>query len=175
MNQKESVYSATIAVAQEDNISFSSATEIQKASKDKIVDLVTQSIIGGETEFSVEAHAKHTTVADVRKYVVGLVNNWFRKDTRLNGGTKYVAKNPGSRTGIADPQIKELKKLLDLHPEAATDINAAINARQAEINATKVQVTVNLDLIPASLRGLIVKAAVVEETVQEEMTEEVQG
>jgi hypothetical protein len=170
MNQKESVYSATIAVAQEDGISFNNALEIQKTSKDKIVDLVTESIISGDTEFSADARAKHVDTAAIRKYVVGLVNNWFRKDTRLNGGSKYVAKNPGSRQGIADPQIKELKKLLDLHPEAATDINAAINARQAEINATKVQITVNLDLIPASLRGLVVKAAVTEEVDQDPET-----
>lgn len=158
MNQKESVFSATMTVTQEDGVSFTNALEIPKASKDKIVNLVTESIINGDTEFSAEAHEKHTTPDAVRKYVVGLVNNWFRKDTRLNGGSKYVAKNPGSRAGMMDPQIRELKKLLDLHPEAKTDIEAAITARQTELNAAKVkEVVVNADLIPDSLKGLLTK------------------
>jgi len=42
--------------------------------------------------------------AKLRSYCSGLQSNWLRKDTRLNGGVKYVAKNPGSRAGSTDPK-----------------------------------------------------------------------
>lgn len=155
MNQKESVFAATTAVCQEKGIDFTKATDLPKEVRSAVVDLVTQSIIDGDTEFSADAHAKHTTPDAVRKYVVGLVNNWFRKDTRLNGGTKYEAKNPGSRQGLGDPQIKELNKLMQLHPEAKADIQAAIDARKAEIGQTKKVIEVNKDLIPDSLKALL--------------------
>lgn len=154
LSQKESVYVAATTVAEEAGIELTSASVLSKDQKDKVVALVTQSIMMGETVFSADAQAKYKTSEEVRKYTVGLVNNWFTKDTRLNGGSKYQPKNPGSRQGIADPQIKELNKLLQLHPEAKADIEAAIAARKAEINTAKAP-TVNADLIPESLRDLL--------------------
>lgn len=157
MNQKESVYAATVAIASEKGVDFSKATDLPKEVRSAIVDVVTQSIIDGDTEFSAEAHEKHTTPDAVRKYVVGLVNNWFRKDVRLNGGTKYEAKNPGSRQGLGDPQIKELNKLLTLHPEAKADIQVAIDARKAEIGTAKKEIVIDMSKIPEHLKSLLVK------------------
>jgi hypothetical protein len=157
LNQKESVYQATVAIAGEAGLTNTKAIDLPKEVRQQIVEAVTQSIIIGETEFSAEAHEKHNTVEAVRKYVIGLVNNWFRKDIRLNGGTKYVAKNPGCRTGITDPQIQELKKLLQLHPQAADQINAAIEARKVELGAVKKDIVIDASKIPESLRGLLVK------------------
>src|ERR1700691_2254879 len=38
-------------------------------------------------------------------YIPGLISNHLRKDVRLNGGVKYEAKAPGSRSGGSDPSI----------------------------------------------------------------------
>ena len=57
---------------------------------------------------------KYSTIEKMRSYASGLVNNWFRKDIRLNGGMKYEVKNPGSRQGAGDQQLKALKTLRDM-------------------------------------------------------------
>lgn len=45
---------------------------------------------------------------DVLKYSKDLLKNWMKKDVRLNGGEKYLPKNPRSPKEIqseVDPQI----------------------------------------------------------------------
>ena len=91
----------------------------------------------------------------LRKYIPGLVNNWVRKDTRLNGGTKYVPLNPGSRTGSGDETLKNLKLMLGMvsDPDAKVAVQAEIDKR---IEALKPKtVTLNIDAIPEALRHLI--------------------
>ena len=84
----------------------------------------------------------------------GLVNNWLRKDGRLNGGVKYTAKNPGSRSGSGDEAIRAMKTLLSVTTDASAklEIQAAIEARQAEL---KPKVEVNVAALPESLRHLV--------------------
>jgi hypothetical protein len=71
------------------------------------------------------------------KYFKGQLNDALRKDTQLNGGEQYVAKNPGKFKNAKDPQIKALNTLLKTKPEHADEINEAIAARQAELDAEK--------------------------------------
>src|SRR5665213_2102450 len=129
-----------------------------KPSKDQlktIYQLVTDSIVNGETAFSDEAKLKYNTPELIRtKYVPGMVSNWIRKDTRLNGGDVYVAKNPGSRAGSGDEQLKNLKALKSLHPEHSEAIDVEIQARLAELGKNKPvkQVVVDYDKIPEDLR-----------------------
>lgn len=87
----------------------------------------------------------------LKKYIPGLVNNWLRKDKRLNGGVEYVAKNPGSRTGSSDDRLKALKALLSTVEDetAKAEITEAIEKRKAELKPT---VEVNVDALPAHLR-----------------------
>ena len=87
-------------------------------------------------------------------YISGLVNNWIRKAPEFNNDSKYQAKNPGSRYGTQDEQVREMKKLLSTVTDQATKdiIQSHIDTRLQEL---KPAVTVNLDLIPASLRHLI--------------------
>ena len=87
------------------------------------------------------------------KYIPGLVNNWLRKDTRLNGGTKYTAKNPGSRSGSGDESVRAMKTLLSMteDPEAKAAIQLEIAKRIAEI---KPKVELNVEALPPSLRHL---------------------
>lgn len=80
--------------------------------------------------------------AKLRSYCSGLQSNWLRKDERLNGGVKYVPKNPGSRTGSTDPQVKAMRNLLavkgpSLSAEERAQIQGLIDARVAEIRPTK--------------------------------------
>lgn len=92
------------------------------------------------------------TDTELKQYVSGLQSNWIRKDTRLNGNVKYVAKNPGSRAGSGDPMIQNLKKLLSTleKSEDKAEVQGYIDARQAEINVSK-QATVDFSALPADL------------------------
>ena len=155
-SQKESVFQAVIGVVGE----FEGAVSLTKDQRGEVVALVTQSILDGETEFSDSARAKYDTADKVKSYVVGMVNNWLRKDTRLNGGSKYEPKNPGSRAGSSDPVIKELRKLLstltdeDQRDAVQAEIDARLATIQAEKAKTKVQ-EINLENIPEHLRALV--------------------
>jgi len=133
---------------------------ISKDQVSKIVDAVTASILEGGTDFSAQARVKYDEPKKVRSYVVGMVNNWHRKGKELNGGGVYVPKNPGSRAGSGDAELKELKLLKkalterNAKPEALAKVDAAIAARLEALGASK-KVEINLDLIPEELRDLI--------------------
>jgi hypothetical protein len=120
--------------------------------KDEVYGGVFQMFKSGETQ-----HKGSPNDAQLLKYIPGLVNNWVRKDKRLNGGTKYVAKNPGSRTGSGDEQLREMKKLLSLIKDPAQRelVQTAIEERVAAIKPK----TDPLDVtkLPESLRHLVVQ------------------
>lgn len=153
-SQKQSVYAAVCSV-----LAIGDVNELVKLTKEQrgaVIEMVTTSIIDGSTEFSAEAKVKYATRDDVKGYVNGMVSNWLRKDTRLNGGAKYETKNPGSRAGSGDEVLKNLKALRAQHPEHAEAIDVEITKRIAEIAATKAKtVTIDIDKIPEGLRHLI--------------------
>lgn len=160
--QKESVFEATMVVLEENNIKLDGQPikdVANKVIKDTVVGLVTDSIINGATQFSPEAQAKHNTVELVRKYVSGMVDNWWRKDLRLNGGLKYETKNPGARAGQGDAELTNLKNLLQLKQgdaEACKLIQQAIDNRKAELTAAKAKkLEVDASKIPEHLRHLL--------------------
>jgi hypothetical protein len=99
-------------------------------------------------------HSKNPTEAQLLKYIPGLVNNWLRKDQRLNGGVTYQAKNPGSRSGSGDESIKAMKMLLSVTTETAAraQIQAAIDERLAEL---KPKVEIKVEALPEALRHLV--------------------
>lgn len=95
-------------------------------------------------------HKSNPDEATLLKYIPGLVNNWLRKDKRLNGGVKYEAKNPGSRAGSGDPMVKEMRVLLSTlsDPTQKAQVQEAIDvlaARKAPAPSK----------LPESLRHLI--------------------
>jgi hypothetical protein len=147
MSQKEAVYQAVTNVCGVTDSAYEPTRE-QRASVNQILFEGFRS--GGiqcETEFN---------DAELKSYVSGLQSNWLRKDTRLNGGVKYVAKNPGSRTGSTDPQIKALRILMSTKtdPSEVAEIQAFIDKRLAELKPAK-SVTLNVEDVPAELRHLI--------------------
>jgi hypothetical protein len=99
-------------------------------------------------------HKKNPSDAELLKYIPGLVNNWVRKDKRLNGNTVYTPRNPGSRQGGGDEQLREMKKLLTLikDPAQREMVEAAITER---IAATTKKVEIKVEALPEALRHLV--------------------
>ena len=154
-SQRQSVYVAVCSILGE---GFVGKAELTKEQRATVIGLVTDSIMNGETEFSAKAKEKYATRDDVKGYVNGMVSNWLRKDTNLNGGEKYVTQNPGSRSGSGDEVLKNLKALKttltdDAHIQA---VDAEIEKRTNELQAAKAKtVTIDIEKIPEALRHLI--------------------
>jgi hypothetical protein len=137
-------------------------TYVTKEQRASIIDLVTDGIVEGDVDFSDAARAKYADRKSIRGYVSGMVTNWFNKSKELNGGTKFEYKNPGSRAGMGDAQLRELKKLLTRLAAASASsedlarVSEAIAEREATVKAAKAsKVEVNGDAIPEHLRDLL--------------------
>jgi hypothetical protein len=113
----------------------------------------------GNVEVSEEFKAeKLNNDSELKKYIAGLVSNWIRKDKRLNGNVKHEIKNPGSRAGQGDAQVRELRKLLKKvkGTQAEAKVQTALNNRITEVKAAKVKVeAINVEDIPEELRELV--------------------
>jgi hypothetical protein len=162
VTQRQGVYLSTMNVLAEAGINFDDGQNVEavitKELRAQIISVVTTSILSGEVEMSVDGRAKYNDEKKMKGYVGGLVSNWFRKDTRLNGGTKHEIKNPGSRTGAGDEQLKALKALRTAKAGDASAVEAidtAIAARKAELGQAKTpQLTDEmLACLPSALRA----------------------
>jgi Zn-dependent oligopeptidase len=101
---------------------------------------VNQILFAGFRKGTIELSAdKNYSDSELKAYVSGLQSNWLRKDKRLNGGVTYVAKNPGSRAGVGDETVKNMKMLRDTQtdPVKRAEIQKFIDARVAEIKPSK--------------------------------------
>ena len=149
MTQGEAVFQAVRTIFTEGKVP--PTTEWSSTQKEQVHDSILQMFRAGLV-------AKNSGGSDeiaLRKYVPGLVNNWVRKDKRLNGGEVYIPKNPGSRTGSGDDKLKNLKVLLTVvtDPEAKAAVQLEIDKRVAEL-AKPAQV-VDISKIPEHLRHLV--------------------
>lgn len=158
MNQRQATCNTILAVLSERSVSYelNGQTPINEVlntdDKKKVRDILFVMFRSGQVDYK---ETFQDTVADdkgLREYISGLTNNWIRKAPEFNCGGKYEAKNPGSRQGSGDEQIREMKKLLSAttDPEARVLIQSAIDNRTVEI--TK-KVEINLSAIPAELRA----------------------
>lgn len=155
LNQREAVYNAILSVMAESGVDYESAPSIASCVTKEHRSQVNAILFQGFKEGMIEL-SKEFDDAGLKTYVSGLQSNWLRKDKRLNGGVQYVAKNPGSRTGSTDPQIKNLRALRSTLTEASdiAEVDAHIAARTAEIAATKKPtVTVDFSALPEGLRN----------------------
>lgn len=132
-----------------------------KSDKQAIAAEIAKRMLEGEVELSDAARAKYGESVEslTSKYVVGMVTNWFNKSKELNGGVKYETKNPGSRAGAGDPQMKELrllrKQLADLgNDEGVSRVDQAIAERIAELKPAATAPIINKDLLPDFLKDL---------------------
>ena len=145
MTQKEAVFQAICNVTGFKGDGILSISKEQRAQVNAI-------LFEGFRSQTIELDREYSD-SDLKSYVSGLQSNWIRKDKRLNGGTQYVAKNPGSRAGSTDPQLKAMRALLStLESESdRAEVQAAINAKVAEITVAKQAKTVDFSALPADL------------------------
>ncbi len=145
ISQKEAVFQAVRNVCGEQDGAYTPSKE-QRAQVNSI-------LFEGFRKGTIELDREFSDT-DLKSYVSGLQSNWLRKDKRLNGNVAYVAKNPGSRAGSGDPQLKAMRALLttDISAEEKAEVQTYIDARVMEINATKAKkVTVDFSALPADL------------------------
>ena len=160
MKQKDAVYGAVTEVL--GTTEFEGSVVLTKEQREQVQAIVFEGFKAGEIEFAdtAENQEKMSSDSKLMNYVSGLTSNWLRKDSRLNGGTKYVPSNPGSRTGQGDDTLKTLRAL---HKQfSVTDssklaaIESEIAKRVSEIQAERASKNikkVNIDALPADLRA----------------------
>ena len=109
ISQKDGVYNAVVAFMEENERSFEDNMKVELGTEDRktVVVMLVEATEAGELTVRSEKAS-----ADLPKYWEGTLSNWLRKDERLNGGVDYEPKNPGSRSGSGDGELRELKKLL---------------------------------------------------------------
>lgn len=146
MNQRDAVFNAVLSAV---GGSIDGAVTLTKEQKEQVHTELVAGFVAGTIEFR-----GTNTEAGFRKYVPGLVNNWLRKDKRLNGGEKYIPKHPGSRAGSGDESLKAMKLLLSTVQDASarSDIEKEIEKRKLEL---KPKQEINVDALPESLRHLV--------------------
>ena len=148
--QKLATREAVISTFKSFNVSYDpkkSCREIvdgNKSIKDAIVGRLVEMIEKGEMPLDSKQE-------DNKKYCVGLLNNWLRRDEALNGGVKYQGK-----VGNSDPAIREARKLLN----SVTDesVKATIQATIDEMVAAKKKEsapTIDIDKLPESLKKFV--------------------
>jgi hypothetical protein len=162
MKQREAVYAAIKNVFADAGISFEdgqNANELMTEELRKNVHaIVIESFKTGKVEFK-ETNSNEEKMTDGSKlnsYVSGLISNWLRKDKRLNGAVAYKAKNPGSRVGATDPQIKALRQLYKQFSATdetkAAEIKTHLDKRIAEVQIQKAKaIKIDTSALPQDL------------------------
>jgi hypothetical protein len=147
MIQREAVFQAVTNVCGEQE----GAYEPTKEERSQVNAILFEGFRAGRIQLD-----KEYDDTKLKGYCSGLTSNWLRKDTRLNGGVKYTAKNPGSRAGSTDPQVKAMRLLLATKTDVTekAEIQAFIDKRVAEIKPAKT-VTINAADLPAELQHLV--------------------
>ena len=155
-NQKEAVYNAIRSVLAENNISFEDGSDVSTYMTREYRAVVNQILFEGFRAGNIELDREFTDT-ELKSYVSGLQSNWIRKDKRLNGNTQYVAKNPGSRAGAGDAQLKAMRALLATLSDAGdrAEVETAIAQRVAEIDASKPKAQVDVSKLPDALKKFI--------------------
>lgn len=125
-------------------------TTLTKEQKECVVN----ELVEGFKNNEIELKTTFETDAKLRAYTGGLVNNWLRKSPILNGGSKYEAKNPGSRSG--SPEFKQANALkaalIAKGSEAPAELEAFIEANRPQPKSMTKEI--DLSSLPESLRSL---------------------
>ena len=139
MTQKAAVFAAVCNVF--GVTSFDAKVEPTKEERAQVNEI----LFAGFQEGKIAYDGELPSDSELKSYVSGLQSNWLRKDSRLNGNVKYVAKNPGSRAGSTDPQVKAMRQLLATKTDTSerAEIQSFIDKRLAEIKpaSTKAALT----------------------------------
>lgn len=157
VNQKQAVTNAVLAVFPDYQLGgeTSLADILTSDAKSQIKSIIVNGFMSGKIEMSEEGKAKYfSNPTELSKYVVGLINNWVRKNPEFNGGNGYTVKNPGSRKGAGDETLKALRQLLKVttDDQVKQEIQAEIDSR---LESLKPKVEINLAALPEHLRYLV--------------------
>ena len=146
MNQKEATYNAICAVT---GHTGEGEVQISKEQRAQVNMILFEGFRAGKIQLD-----REFTDPELKQYVSGLQSNWLRKDSRLNGGVKYAAKNPGSRAGSGDPSLKALRALFSTLTTDTDkqEVQGYIDARVAELNVAKAP-TIDFSVLPADLKA----------------------
>jgi hypothetical protein len=148
MNQKEAVFQAVSNITGHTEGKCEPTTEQRK----QIMAVLIEGFKAGKIDLD-----KEFTDPELKVYVSGLLSNWLRKDTRLNGGEKYVTKNPGSRAGAGDPTLKAMMALLSIQAQGSPEyieVQDEIIKYKATLAETKAKaIVVNYQALPEHLRN----------------------
>jgi hypothetical protein len=156
-SQKEAVFSAVTSVVNESGLNVAEGTDYSNVLTKEHRAQITSILVEGFRSESISLDKSFEDESALRTYCSGLTSNWLRKDKRLNGGMKYVAKNPGSRVGSSDPQLKAMRILLSTQVDQTKreEIQAFIDARIASIKTSnKPAKTINVADLPSELQYL---------------------
>ena len=154
LSQREAVFATIVSVLEENGVHFNEGMNVQSEMNKEVRAAVSAKLIEGFANGTIELSTSYTDAAKLKAYTSGLISNWVRKDTRLNGNTKYVAQNPGSRRGSSDPQMKALKALLTQATSESDkeEIQGYISERLSVIEASKKKSTpIDFSVLPAAL------------------------
>ena len=152
-SQKEAVFQAVTNVLTEAGIAVEGnvQTHMTRELRSQVNNILFEGFRAGSVELD-----REFSDSELKAYVSGLQSNWLRKDKRLNGNVAYIAKNPGSRAGSGDAQLKAMRGLLSTLTAGTPDyaeVETAISARVSEIAATKVKAKpIDFSALPASLK-----------------------
>jgi hypothetical protein len=152
-SQKEAVFTAIVNVLGEAGITVEEGQSVESYMTRERRALVNGILFEGFQGETIELDRTFTD-SELKAYVSGLQSNWIRKDKRLNGNVSYVAKNPGSRAGSGDPQLKAMRALFSTlaTTEDKAEVQGHIDARLAEISISKAKnVTIDYSALPADL------------------------
>lgn len=156
MIQKEVVFTTTMKVLGGDfkeGLVCSDFFKSHPKKKEELVQLMTESLENGEWTIKSEKANENVT-----QYINSVIANFFRRDTRLNGGTEYVAVNPGSKTGSRDPKIKNMKLLLATQEEgseAYDKIKAKIEFLLEEARELKASKEIDATVLDPEFQAMI--------------------
>lgn len=157
ISQKEAVYNAIISVLSKNKINYVKGSDVNPLMSRTLRGQVNALLLEGFNTQSIEIDGSRSN-SELKAYISGLQSNWLRKDSRLNGGGKYSAKNPGSRAGAGDPQLKALRALLSTLPtnEEKIEVQGYISARVNELQTLKTKsIPIDIASLPLELRNLV--------------------
>lgn len=152
--QRNAVFAAICNIRNAE--SFDGPVTLTKDERGLVHQMVYEGFRQGTIEFEATPANQEKLASDSKLsgYVSGLISNWLRKDVRLNGGGKYVAKNPGSRAGQSDEQMKTLRALakqFEGDAEKSAIVNQQIEKRKAELASAKAK---TVELTPEQIEAL---------------------
>lgn len=123
IKQKDAVFMAVCAVKGKEF--FDEKVELNKDEMSLVVRMVAEGLNDGTVSLKDDSRAKYDTLEKLQKqYVPGLVRNWLKKDTALNGGVKHEKEDKILNSLIAYRQqafTQEIIQKLDFLIQARKD------------------------------------------------------